>query len=369
MSRHDFWDRANMMLDAAHAHHHHFLLLRRRCCSPWSPPLSSSSSQHRHQPLLLLPNPSPLRVSPCCFTYFDCGFKMMWNLLSMMAVQLRKHWVSLDCHLLACPCLKLPNGYTWFSIDSCLLLQSIWWYLYHLLCQSLWHKSLCFSSSLFPSIIITARLHETPGKINQKIDLDSPKVVTQEKLGAGDKKVYCRCWLSGTFPLCDGSHAKHNEAWVDVCRIIFGAKYFAVMLNFHALFRVEPETMWAPWLWVLPRQNKYRESDDSKNTKLALWIVSCHVNMSKLYDLECMKSRYAEVPWILQSRPGIQFDWTLLRNAPTFTKLKSNVNEHNNTNVWIFNQNNITNLCSTVHHLRLETASQAWRGGNLLLDS
>ncbi|KAL7507788.1 hypothetical protein ACHAXN_004912 [Cyclotella atomus] len=62
---------------------------------------------------------------------------------------------------------------------------------------------------------IETRLNETPGKINHKIDLDSPKVATQEKLGAGDKKVYCRCWQSGTFPLCDGSHMKHNEATGD----------------------------------------------------------------------------------------------------------------------------------------------------------
>eukprot|EP00929_Paragymnodinium_shiwhaense_P106133 TRINITY_DN7130_c0_g1_i2.p1 TRINITY_DN7130_c0_g1~~TRINITY_DN7130_c0_g1_i2.p1 ORF type:complete len:162 (-),score=49.46 TRINITY_DN7130_c0_g1_i2:182-667(-) len=48
-------------------------------------------------------------------------------------------------------------------------------------------------------------------KINSQIDLESPKVVNQEKLSGGDKKVYCRCWLSKTFPLCDGAHAKHNE--------------------------------------------------------------------------------------------------------------------------------------------------------------
>jgi len=48
-------------------------------------------------------------------------------------------------------------------------------------------------------------------RINNMIDLDSPKVVNQESLKAGDKKVYCRCWKSGTFPLCDAAHAKHNQ--------------------------------------------------------------------------------------------------------------------------------------------------------------
>lgn len=36
-----------------------------------------------------------------------------------------------------------------------------------------------------------------------------------EDLEAGNKKVYCRCWLSGTFPACDGTHMKHNKATGD----------------------------------------------------------------------------------------------------------------------------------------------------------
>lgn len=49
-------------------------------------------------------------------------------------------------------------------------------------------------------------------RINQSIDLDSPKVATQDKISEeGGKKVYCRCWKSETFPLCDGSHVAHNK--------------------------------------------------------------------------------------------------------------------------------------------------------------
>lgn len=52
-------------------------------------------------------------------------------------------------------------------------------------------------------------------RINTQKDLDSPKVVNMLELEAGKKGVFCRCWQSGTFPLCDGAHAKHNEATGD----------------------------------------------------------------------------------------------------------------------------------------------------------
>mmetsp|Transcript_22522 Transcript_22522/g.51568 ORF Transcript_22522/g.51568 Transcript_22522/m.51568 type:complete len:100 (-) Transcript_22522:317-616(-) len=51
-------------------------------------------------------------------------------------------------------------------------------------------------------------------RINTIVDLDSPKVATMDSIEKG-KKVYCRCWQSGTFPLCDGGHMKHNEATGD----------------------------------------------------------------------------------------------------------------------------------------------------------
>jgi CDGSH-type Zn-finger protein len=55
---------------------------------------------------------------------------------------------------------------------------------------------------------------EGEGKINLKIDLDSPKVATMDEIETG-KKIYCRCWLSGTFPLCDATHVKHNKSTGD----------------------------------------------------------------------------------------------------------------------------------------------------------
>ncbi|CAG2162826.1 unnamed protein product [Oppiella nova] len=48
--------------------------------------------------------------------------------------------------------------------------------------------------------------------VNQCVKKDADKVVDSfdiEDMGA--KTVFCRCWRSKKFPLCDGAHIKHNE--------------------------------------------------------------------------------------------------------------------------------------------------------------
>ncbi|XP_003226481.1 CDGSH iron-sulfur domain-containing protein 1 [Anolis carolinensis] len=50
------------------------------------------------------------------------------------------------------------------------------------------------------------------GMVNLHIQKDNPKVVHAFDMeDLGDKAVYCRCWRSKKFPLCDGSHTKHND--------------------------------------------------------------------------------------------------------------------------------------------------------------
>lgn len=52
--------------------------------------------------------------------------------------------------------------------------------------------------------------------INLKIQKESPKVVNEINIEDLYKTTaYCRCWRSKTFPVCDGSHIKHNEVTGD----------------------------------------------------------------------------------------------------------------------------------------------------------
>ncbi|XP_043912408.1 CDGSH iron-sulfur domain-containing protein 1 [Protopterus annectens] len=49
-------------------------------------------------------------------------------------------------------------------------------------------------------------------RVNLDIQKDNPKVVHAFDIeDLGEKAVYCRCWRSKKFPMCDGSHTKHNE--------------------------------------------------------------------------------------------------------------------------------------------------------------
>ena len=70
------------------------------------------------------------------------------------------------------------------------------------------------SMKIYPKLALYVEVDDNvngPMKINNKIDLDSEKVVNTIDMKENEKKVFCRCWLSGTFPMCDGSHQKHNQ--------------------------------------------------------------------------------------------------------------------------------------------------------------
>ncbi|CAN4099507.1 unnamed protein product [Withania somnifera] len=49
------------------------------------------------------------------------------------------------------------------------------------------------------------------------IKKDEPEVVHSVEVTEllKPEKAYCRCWRSGTFPLCDDSHVEHNKTTGD----------------------------------------------------------------------------------------------------------------------------------------------------------
>ncbi|XP_055499887.1 CDGSH iron-sulfur domain-containing protein 2 [Leucoraja erinacea] len=60
---------------------------------------------------------------------------------------------------------------------------------------------------------ISRKKQQKDSLINLKIQKENPKVVNEINIEdlQFTKAAYCRCWRSKTFPVCDGSHKKHND--------------------------------------------------------------------------------------------------------------------------------------------------------------
>lgn len=71
------------------------------------------------------------------------------------------------------------------------------------------------NTRVVPKITVRViRAESTPAAINPSIRKSEEKVVDSVLVAELSKPItaYCRCWRSQTFPLCDGSHVKHNKA-------------------------------------------------------------------------------------------------------------------------------------------------------------
>ncbi|BFZ02764.1 hypothetical protein BsWGS_05803 [Bradybaena similaris] len=65
--------------------------------------------------------------------------------------------------------------------------------------------------STFKTLLFGRRKVKKP-KVNEGIQKEESKVVTQMDIeDIADNIAFCRCWRSKKFPLCDGSHNKHNS--------------------------------------------------------------------------------------------------------------------------------------------------------------
>lgn len=74
------------------------------------------------------------------------------------------------------------------------------------------------TTSVVVYLVVSALLPSKPPKkpdedwVNKSIQKDKEKVADIIEIqDLGDKTVYCRCWKSKKFPLCDGSHNSHNK--------------------------------------------------------------------------------------------------------------------------------------------------------------
>ncbi|KAK9506467.1 hypothetical protein O3M35_008403 [Rhynocoris fuscipes] len=75
-----------------------------------------------------------------------------------------------------------------------------------------WISLIPFFSVVGGISYMTYRTIKPKHVINLSIEKEEAKVVHVANIeDLGDSTAYCRCWRSSKFPLCDGSHGKHNK--------------------------------------------------------------------------------------------------------------------------------------------------------------
>nr|XP_013806975.1 PREDICTED: CDGSH iron-sulfur domain-containing protein 2 [Apteryx mantelli mantelli] len=130
--------------------------------------------------------------------------------------------------------------------------------------------------------------------INLKIQKENPKVVNE--INIEDlclTKAYCRCWRSKTFPVCDGSHNKHNELTGDnpTCQLKRGMQYASITAVLRRAAKCTPG-------WRRIRHQQLQES--LRSTVLPLSLEVRHLYQQLLPSKQNLLG-----PLTLQQRIGL----------------------------------------------------------------